>query len=120
VEIGPSPGGDESAGDFQPGEEEEEGSGSTMLILGTVLVTLAVVATVVGAVVAVRLMRKRSGTTHAIGMYNNNNDGFSQMNDGGFDSVVISENRAGAGEQQAVWGDVLELRKGPAAGEPGV
>ena len=86
-----------------------------MLVLGTILVTLAVVATVMGAVVAIKLMRKRTGTTHAVGMISN--AGFNRMNDGdGFDSVMLAENPGTEQHQQAVWGDVVELRKDPAAG----
>ena len=108
--------GESSAGDFQPGKEEEDDTNNTMLVLGTILVTLAVVATVMGAVVAIKLMRKRTGTTHAVGMIRSN-DGFNQMNDGdGFDSVMLAENPGSEQHQQAVWGDVVELRKDPAAG----
>ena len=107
--------GESSAGDFQPGKEEEDDTNNTMLVLGTILVTLAVVATVMGAVVAIKLMRKRTGTTHAVGMISN--AGFNRMNDGdGFDSVMLAENPGTEQHQQAVWGDVVELRKDPAAG----
>lgn len=99
------------SGDFQPGKDDGgdvEGSHQTMLILGTVLITLAVIATIVGLVLAVKMARKHGATTHAASAH-----GFNQMdggnNDGGFDSIMLSERDTQ--QRQAVWGDVVELRK---------
>ena len=88
-----------------------DGDNNTILIIGTVLITLAVVATVVGTVVVVKIVRKRSGTVR-------NESNFNRMNDnsgsyGGhaeFDSISLTQPSGSGREEPAVWGDVVDVR----------
>ena len=96
--------------DYTPGKDDgkEDESNKTLLILGTVLITLAIVASLVGLVAFTKMVRSRSSTTRP--------HGFASMdgeNDGRFDSIMLTEPQRNNGRdpQTAVWGNVVELRK---------
>ena len=109
---------DQSGTDEEPSQDykmkndgdEEDHKNNSMLIVGTVLVTLAVVGIVIGTVVGIKIMRKRDHTTRP------HNDTFSRMNDtqvsdgSGFDSISLTQHNTAGGEQ-AVWGDVVSVNK---------
>lgn len=89
----------------------EDGDNNTILIIGTVLITLAVVATVVGTVVVVKIVRKRSGTVRHENNFNRMNDNNGSY--GGhaeFDSIALTQPSGSGREEQAVWGNVVDVR----------
>ena len=89
----------------------EDGDNNTILIIGTVLITLAVVATVVGTVAVVKIVRKRSGTVRHENNFNRMNDNNGSY--GGhaeFDSIALTQPSGSGREEQAVWGNVVDVR----------
>jgi len=97
------------------GDEDKDNNNKNMLVVGTVLVTLAVVGIVIGTVVGIKIMRKRNHTTRP---HNAQNEmlTFSRMEDtqvsdgSGFDSISITQHSTARGEQ-AVWGNVVDVKK---------
>ena len=101
----------DKSGDWSRGKGDGPKDGNqTVVIIGTVLITLAVVASLVGAVIVVKMIRKRSHTTNPANSFSRMNDSHDGDN---FDSIALEQNYSNGREQQAVWGDVVELRKVP-------
>jgi hypothetical protein len=99
----------DKSGDWSRGKGDGPKDGNqTVVIIGTVLITLAVVASLVGAVIVVKMIRKRSHTTNPANSFSRMNDSHDGDN---FDSIALEQNYSNGREQQAVWGDVVELRK---------
>ena len=86
----------------------------TMLVLGTVLITLAVVAAIGGAVMAIKMFNKRRAVVSAGNFRSFNNDGFQRSGTAppadAVDQVMIEPRSQQQQQQQPVWGDVVKNR----------
>ena len=107
-------GGDGEAADMARDNDARRGD-QTMLVLGAVLITLAVVAAIGGAVMAIKMFNKRRSTVSAGNFRTFNDDGFKTSGTAtpadAFDQVMIEpRSQQQQQQQQPVWGDVVKSR----------
>jgi hypothetical protein len=109
--LSPSAGSEDGEAADMTGDNDARRGDQTMLVLGSVLITLAVVAAIGGAIMAIKMFNKRRAAVSA--------GNFRSFNDGGFrgqgaatpadafDQVMIEPRSQ---QQQPVWGDVVKNR----------
>jgi len=107
----PSAGGEDGEAADMSGDNKAQDGDQTMLVVGTVLITLAVVGAVVGTIMAIKIFNKRRASVSAGNFRSFNDDAFRGQGTAtpadAFDQVLVEPRAA---RQQPVWGDVVKNR----------